>query len=477
MNKITKNYLYNLFYQVLTLVIPLLTGPYISRVLGPTGIGAYAFTNSNTQYFILFGCIGLSLYGQREIAYVQHEKETRDRIFWELVALRICTVSVSLLIFWRTLIINGAYPRMYRIMCLDILAAMFDISWFFQGIEDFRKIILRNVVIRLLSVVLIFTCVKSSEDLYIYVLCGCGTLLLGNLSMWGYLPKYVSGVPLRKLRIVKHVKPTLVLFFPQIATSLYTVFDKTMIGLLADVDEVAYYSQGQTIVKMVMALVTSLGTVMMPRIANLFKQNDFPKIKEYIGKSFDFVFFLSFPMMFGLVATSCSIVPWFFGPGYDKVIPNMMVIAPILVMVALSNVIGTQYLLPIGRQKQFTISLLAGCGTNCVMNLLLIPLFSSIGAAIATVIAETSVTVVQVAFTWKELNYRQILRDNIKCVVSAGIMFVPVFLLASKLSSTILHSCLCVAVGAVIYACLLLLMKDKHIFEAINTIQNRRKIT
>ena len=297
MNKVAKNYIYNLIYQILILIVPLITTPYVSRVLGAKGVGIFSYTNSIVQYFILFGCIGLNLYGQREIAYVQHDKEKRNKTFWELLILRIITVSISLILFFCTLATHGQYSYVFIIMSLDILASMVDISWFFQGIEDFEKIVLRNFVIKITGVILIFLFVKSSDDLRLYVLCHSGTLILGNLSMWFYLPKLVGKVALKKLEIKKHVKPTIILFLPQIATSVYTVLDKTMIGYLTGIEEeVAYYEQGQKMVKIVLAFITSLGTVMLPRVANLFKLKEMKKIKQYLSKSFRFIFFISFPI-------------------------------------------------------------------------------------------------------------------------------------------------------------------------------------
>lgn len=474
MNNVVKNYLYNLSYQILVLIVPLITTPYISRVLGAKGVGTFSYTNSVVQYFILFGCVGLNLYGQREIAYVQHNKEKRDKVFWELVILRIITVSTSLAIFYFTLASHGKYAIVFFIMCIDILSSMADISWFFQGIEDFKKIVVRNFIIKIIGVALIFLFVKSSDDLLLYIMCHSATLFLGNISMWAYIPKLVDKIIVKELEIKKHIRPTIVLFLPQIAISIYTILDKTMIGFLTgSEEEVAYYEQGQKIVKIVMTLVTSLGTVMMPRVANLFKQNEMEKVKNYLAKSFRFVFFLSFPMMFGLIAVSGNIVPWFFGSGYDKVIPNMMVIAPILVIIALSNLMGNQFLLPTGRQKEYTLSVVTGCVVNFVLNLLLIPFFLSIGAAIATVIAETSVTGVQVYFTRKDFKFGEIISSNKHYIISSLIMFVPTYLLAKILPSNIINTFICVAVGGLIYVGLLFVMKDETLFEVISKIKGR----
>lgn len=472
MNKVVKNYFYNLSYQILVLIVPLITTPYISRVLGAKGVGTFSYTNSIVQYFILFGCIGLNLYGQREIAYVQHEKKKRDKVFWELLILRIITISVALLVYFFTLVSHGEYSSIFFIMCLDILASMIDISWFFQGIEDFKKIVIRNFMVKIIGVLLIFLFVKSSNDLYLYVICQSTTLFFGNLSMWVYVPKLIGKSELKRLNVKKHIKPTMVLFLPQIATSVYTVLDKTMIGLLTGIEEeVAYYEQGQKIVKIVMTLVTSLGTVMMPRVANLYKQNQYEQVKSYLLKSFRFVFFLSFPMMFGLIAISSNLVPWFFGSGYDKVIPNMMVIAPILVIIALSNIMGTQYLLPIGRQKEYTLSVVIGCIVNFSMNLMLIPRFLSIGAAIATVIAELSVTGVQIYCIKEDFNFRQIVKENIHYIVSSFVMFFITYFLARYLSPSIMNTFLCVILGGIIYLVILIIMKDDILFEVRDLIK------
>lgn len=474
MNKVAKNYLYNLSYQILILIVPLITTPYVSRVLGAKGVGIFSYTNSIVQYFVLFGCIGLNLYGQREIAYVQHDKEKRNIVFWELLVLRIITVSISLIVFFFSLANHGQYAYVFILMTLDILASMVDVSWFFQGIEDFKKIVVRNFIIKITGVALIFLFVKSSDDLILYVLCHSATLFLGNLSMWFYLPKFVGKVSLKSVKIQRHIKPTIVLFLPQIATSIYTVLDKTMIGLLtAAEEEVAFYEQGQKIVKIVMALVTSLGTVMLPRVANLFKLHEIDKIKYYLSKSFRFVFFLSFPMMFGLMAISCNVVPWFFGAGYDKVVPNMMIIAPIISIIAMSNIMGTQYLLPTGRQKEFTISVVTGCGVNFCLNLLLIPSFLSYGAAIATIIAEFSVTAVQVYFTRNDFDFTSIVLSNFKYIFCSSIMFVPTYWLAKTFTPTILHTMICVAVGSAVYFGLLYFMKDKTLIDVIEKIKKK----
>lgn len=475
MNKIAKNYIYNLIYQLLVILVPLITTPYIARTLGAKGVGTFSYTNSIVQYFILFGCIGLNLYGQREIAYVQHDKKNRSIVFWELLILRIITISFSILVYFLTVVRIDKYFIIFIIMSLEIFASLVDISWFFQGIEYFKKIVIRNLIVKIAGVLLILLFVKNVEDLNLYVFIHSAVLLAGNLSTWIYIPKLVDRVSLRNLSLTRHIKPTLILFLPQIATSVYTVLDKTMIGFITGIEEeVAYYEQGQKIVKIVLTLITSLSTVMMPRIANLFKQNELEKISSYIYKSFRFVCLLAFPMMFGLMAISCNIVPWFFGPGYEKVVPNMIIISPIVVFISLSSILGTQYLLPLRRQKQYTLSVLIGCIVNCTLNLLLIPRFLSLGAAVATIFAEGSVTFAHIIFTRKDFDYKAVFKDNTKYFIFSLMMFVIIYPLARFLSASILNTLICVITGVSFYMMCLLFSKDEIMHDLFLKIKRVR---
>lgn len=475
MNKVIKNYLYNASYQLLLIILPIITTPYVSRVLGADGVGTYSYTNSITQYFILFGCIGLNLYGQREIAYYQNDVRKRNRTFFELFFLRAITISISLIIFYLTMVQFSKYSSIFLIQTLDIIASIFDISWFFQGIEDFKRTVLRNFLVRLLCVTLIFIFVKSPADLPLYVLCYSGTLFLGNISLWLYMPKYVNKNDINGLNIKKHIRPAVMLFLPQIATSLYTYLDKTMIGYITDnTAEVAYYEQSQTIVKTVMTVITSLGTAMMPRIANLFKTNQYEEIKKYMNASIKFVLLLAIPFTFGIMGIAKGFVPWFFGEGYEKVVPNMMVIAPVIIFIGMSTITGTQYLLPLGRQKEYTLSVIAGAMINFILNIIFISIFGSVGAAIGTLIAEFAVMGVQLYFIRKEFSLLGIFKQAIKYTLFGLIMFIVVILLSNILSVSIVSTFVEIFVGAIVYGLLLLISKDS-IFDILKAkIAERR---
>lgn len=284
---IAKNYIYNLIYQILAIIIPLITTPYLSRILGAENIGIYSFTLSITTYYILFGSLGVAMYGQREIAYVQDNIDKRSKTFYEIFIMKAITLLLSLFVFYFTFCLNGEYSIYYKILMLEIIANIVDISWYFQGIEEFKKTVLRNIIVKLISVACIFLFVKNQSDLNIYFVIYVLSTFLGNITLWFYLPQHLKKIKFRELKIKKHIKPALMLFIPQIATQIYTVLDKTMIGaIISDKSEVGYYEQTQKIIKLLLTLATSLGVVMMPRIASTYAKKDMKKVKEYMNKSF-----------------------------------------------------------------------------------------------------------------------------------------------------------------------------------------------
>lgn len=466
---VTKNYIYNLLYQILVLILPLITTPYISRVLGAENIGIYSYTISIATYFVLFGSLGIALYGQREIAYNQKNKKKYSVIFREIVILRIITMSISVLIFYFIFVNGNQYQIYYKILTLEIIGNCIDISWFFQGLEEFKKTVTRNIIIKLISVLCIFIFIKNQNDLYLYFLIYVFSTLIGNGSLWLYLPKFLGKVELKELNIFRHLKPTISLFIPQIAIQIYTLLDRTMVGaIISDKSEVGYYDQGQKIVKMLLAVITSMGTVMLPRIANTFATGDRNMVKNYMNKSFNLVFALAFPLIFGIIAVSKAFVPVFFGPGYDKVAILMSVISPIILLIGISNVTGTQYLLPTKRQKEYTISVFCGAIINFIMNICLIWNYGAIGASIGTVIAELTVTLVQIHFVKNDFDFKEIFKSAKNYLFSSLIMFIICLFIETKIKSNLVSTISQVGVGIIIYIIILLLLKDKFVIGIIN---------
>ena len=396
---IAKNYIYNLIYQMLTILLPFITTPYLSRVLGSQPIGIYGYTVSIVTYFILFGTLGISMYGQREIAYMQHDKRQRSKIFWEIIIIRTITLSISILLFFLFFGRTGEYALYYRILLIQLVANLFDISWLFQGIEEFDKTVIRNLIVKALSLILIFVVIKEPNDLWKYFVIYAGAELLGNMTLWLYIPKYVEKINIKTIELKKHLKATISLFLPQVAIQIYTVLDKTMVGMLTgDMNEVGYYEQAQKVVKAALTVIAALQLVMNSRIANAHANGDKKEVKECLEKSFNFVWFLAIPMMFGLIAVAPKFVPWFYGDGFERVTPILIVTAPILVVIGLNGVTGIQYLVQIGKQNILTLSVVIGAISNIILNLILIHFFDGVGAAIASVCAELIILLIAIDF-------------------------------------------------------------------------------
>lgn len=474
---VTKNYIYNLAYQILIIILPIITTPYISRVLGVENIGIYSYTLSISAFFILFGSLGVALYGKREIAYLQKDKKQYTIAFWEILILRIITMTISLIIFGLTFARNGEYQVYFRILILEIVANCIDISWLFQGLEEFKKTVIRNMLVKLISVVCIFVFVKTRQDLTKYFIIYVLSIFIGNGSLWFYLPRFLVKVRIKELNVKKHFKPTFNLFLPQIAVEVYTILDRTMIGLIInDKSEVGFYDQSQKIIKMLLTVITALGTVMLPRIANNFANGKKKKINKYMKKSFNMVFFLSFPMIFGIISVSAIFVPKFFGEGYEKVAILMNVISPIILFIGLSNVIGTQYLLPTKRQKEFTISVVCGAVINFIINMSLIWNYGAIGASIGTVIAEFAVTVIQIYFVRKDFNILKIIKSARNYLLASGIMFVVCLIINNIVRKPYFSMALQVAIGGIVYLTILIILEDKFVFGIIDRIRKKVKI-
>lgn len=468
---IAKNYIYNLIYQMLTIVLPLITTPYLSRVLGAENIGVYGYTLSIVTYFVLFGTLGIAMYGQREIAYVQNDMQKQSRTFWEIVITRFVTLSIASVAFYFTFCIRGEYTTYYTILLLELLANALDISWYYQGMEDFGKTVVRNIVVKSLSLVCIFVFVKTQSDLWKYMLIYVLANVLGNVTMWLYLPKMLEKISLKTLEFKKHLKPVLSLFVPQIATQVYVVLDKTMIGnITKNMAEVGFYEQAQKIVKTAMLIVTALGTVMNSRIANAFAEDKKEDVKKYLLQAFNIVWLLGIPITLGIMAISSNLVPWFYGEGYEPVINLLIATSPILLAIGLNNVTGVQYLIQTKQQKNYTISVTIGAIVNVIFNFILINLIGSVGAAISSVIAEFTILGVHFVYMRNDIKIIDVLKLSIKYLISGLIMYVIVLNISKLMTASILNTFIQIAIGGIIYFVILLILNDKFLKDIINQV-------
>ena len=472
---IKKNYVYNLSYQILMFITPLISTPYISRVLGSDGIGAVSYAESVVSYFVLFATMGISLYGQREISYVQDSVEKRSEVFWNTKILE-CTTSLAVMVIYFIFTVSQKEHAIYLLFSFNLLSVFADVTWFFQGMEEFGTIVLRNTVVRLANIAYLFLVVRRKEDILLYAF---GTAFFGFLSsasLWGYLRKYINKINTVNLHPYKDIKAVISLFIPTIAIQIYTVLDKTMIGIIThDAFENGYYEQAIKILKMILTVVTSLGTVMIPRIGYHFKNGEVEHVKMLMYRGYRFVWFLGIPLCLGIVGCAEKFVPWFFGNGYEKVIPLIQILSFLILAIGINNVTGMQYLIPTGRQKLFTFTVVIGAIINFIMNLIMIKYFQSVGAAIASVSAETVIAVVQLFLVKKELSALQIIRESCHYIEAGAVMVCILWVIGSFLPPSFGSVMLLVLIGMAVYFLVLWLLKDNFFLSNTGAVLKKIK--
>lgn len=475
---IKRNYIYNLIQQILTLLTPLITTPYISRVIGAEGIGIYSYASSIVTYFALFAALGTATYGQREISYCQDDKKRRSEVFWNNELLCIITTCISLCFYGLFCFFQKENRIVFFILSLSLLDVCLNVSWLLTGLEEFGKIVLRNIIIKVVSIGFIFTFVRTKDDLIIYVLGLTLALIISDISLWPFVLKFIDRPKVKDLKPFSEIKVVFSMFVPTIAISIYTVLDKTMIGIITkNAAENGFYEQALKISRIALTVVTSLGAVMIPRIGYLFEKHDNDLVRQYMYRSYRFVGFIGIPMGLGLLAISPNFVPWFFGKGFEGVIPLIGVLGFLLLSIGINNVTGVQYLIPTKRQNTFTKTVLIGACVNLIANICLIPSLGAIGAAVASVLAETIIAITQLWIVRKEISSLAIIKQSLKYIISGFIMFFTLLLINKYLQPSIMNTLVLISSGCFVYFSSLFILRDSFFIENTKKIISRLRKT
>lgn len=414
--------------------------------------------------------MGITTYGQREISYLQDDVIMRSSVFWNTKILEFITSIISLVFF--LIFVSFQDNRIiYFIFTFNILAVLIDVTWFFQGMEEFGKIVLRNIIVKLLGVIYIFLFVKSSADTNIYAFSMCFFPFLANISMWVYLPKYIKPIKYCRLKPFKDIKTVFSLFIPTVAIQVYTVLDKTMIGIITkDSFENGYYEQAVKISKMALMFVISLGTVMIPRIGYYHEQKQYEDVKRLMYNAYRFVWFLGIPLCFGLIMVAPGFVYWFLGEEYGKVTDLLRVLAFLILSIGINNVTGMQYLIPTKRQNIFTLTVIIGAVVNFILNSILIYYFKSMGAAVASVAAETTIAVVQIIIVRKELKPIYILKEGVNYYFAGAIMLLCLLFFSKQFAPSVISTLVLTVIGGGTYIFTLLIIKDEFLVKNLKII-------
>ena len=462
--KVIKNYLYNLSYQILTIILPIITVPYVTRIFTSEALGNYVFYNSIVSYFSLFAMLGIGVYGTKQIAAASDVSST----FWNIYAIQLISSILALSVY---VIVLFSIPQMGGIIPLivgiTLFAKMIDISWLFSGKEDFKKITIRNTVVRLIGVISIFTFVKSSDDLYLYVFLIVIFDFLGQFVMWVPAKKFIKRPSFNTKIMKKNLHPIALLFLPQVAISLYVVLDRTLLGLLGSYSDVGIYEQGQKLISILLKVVSSLGVVMLPRVANLLSERRDKEAQNMVKFSFILYNIIIFPMIFGLIAVNEVFVKLFLGKNFQDVKYVLYVIVFNIMFVGWTNILGYQVLVVRNKNKEFMLSTTIPAFVSVAVNIAVIPFFGYIGASITSVVVEILVFAIQWYYSRNIINKKLLFnKDLAKIILSSLVMFGAVMFCKMTLGfDGIVGLIIYLAVGGISYLGMLFLLKTVNIKE------------
>lgn len=425
---IKRNFIYNVLLNISSVIFPLITAPYVSRVLEPDGVGVYNFSNTYAGYFALVALLGIPTYGVREVARLHDDKDALTNIVSQLMSIAFITTLIVSIAYIITIIIIGQLTENYIIFVVAgfaIYLTPFKVNWYYQGIEEFGFITFRSLIIRTISVICLFIFVREKNDLIVYVIINAFGNVLSDI--WNYLKMINSGIkPRFTLKGLKqHFNPLLLLFASSIAISIYTVLDTIMLGFIKDYDEVGYYTNAMHMSKVIISAVTSLSIVAVPRVSYYMKNRDYNRINDLMNKSFSFVSFISFPAAIGLACISPTFIPLFFGVKFIGSTTPLMILSLLIISIGLSNLTGIQILIGMGFDKLFLYSVLVGTFSNFLLNCILIPLWGATGASVASVIAETLILIATTFFVYLRTPIRIDSWKNIFKALLGSLVFIP----------------------------------------------------
>ena len=456
--KVLKNYAYNLSYQLLVIILPIITTPYVTRIFSSDDLGTYGYFSSIVTYFILLATLGVANYGTKVIS--GHRKDI-DKNFWGIYSLQLGATIFSIFLYCVLYIfLQFMHNPVALILGLSLLSKGLDISWLFQGLEDFRKITVRNITVKLVGVIAIFLFIKSANDLHLYVFLLTIFELLGQLSMWLPAREFIGKPHFDWEYAKQHLRPIILLFLPQIAISLYVTLDRTMLGALASTKDVGIYDQALKLVNILLTLVTSLGSVMLPRVSNLLSLGDHKAINKMHEMSFLIYNLVIFPIMAGMLIVNDDFVNFFLGQDFQEARYAIAIMIFRMFFIGWTNIMGIQILIPHNKNKEFMLSTTIPAIVSVGLNLLLLPKLGYIGAAIVSVLTEVLVWLIQLFYTRSYLREVPILGSLIKIIISSGVMYgillsIKQFLNVSPMINVGLYAIL----GAIIYASLILILK------------------
>lgn len=458
-SSLKKNMLYQSSYEIMVLLLPFITSPYISRVFGAQCLGVYSYTVSIAYYFQIFSMLGIKFYGNRSIAQCQNDRAKMDKTYSEILTLHVLVSLVSFVIYLVYCYFEKEYTLYSIIQGMVVLSGLFDVSWFFFGIEQFKITVVRSAVIKLVSVVLLFLLTKTRDDFWIYVVLMAGSQLVNQIVLFVMSRKYVTFKMPKRRDVIPHLKPMLNLFVPVLALGIYKYTDKIMLGSFGLSTELGFYENAEKIVNVPLSIVFSFGTVMLPKISQMMESKEEKAVQRYMQLSIKYMVGLSMGMAAGLIGIAYVFAPVFWGEEFVKSASLITILAFSIPFSTFASIVRNQDMIPSGKDTAYGVSILLGAVINVILNYILIPSHGAIGVSVATIAAEVFVCAFQLCFSRKKFPYRQYISQTWTCLMASVIMAIAVRCLGRLLGVSIFTLVVQVLFGALLFcSCSLLLM-------------------
>lgn len=464
-----KNYLYNLLLTLANLLFPILSFPYVSRVLGPGGIGTAQFVFSFAQYFALIANFGIPVYGMKEIARYRDYKEGRSKVFSELMVIYMLT-SVCLSAFYLGAINLFPYfsadKQMFNAALLLILIGFSYVEWAYTGMEEFKSIALRSVLFKVIGLLLMFVFIKSKADYprYLYLMMFS---FLGNNILSLFLLRGKLKLTFSNLNLKQHVVPLLFIFGTTIAASMYADSDTVLLGFLSDKKTVGLYTAAVKLSKISIPIVTSMGVILMPKIAKFFAEQNMAAAQYTLDQTFRFLVFCGIPIAFGLSFLAPEFIAVFSGVQFTAATQSMQILSVLPFIIGFAHMLLFLILVPAGRNREMFVSVLGGLITSLILNFVLVPPLKQVGSAIANIASEVVVMALYFYFIKKHFTFqfRWILILN--AIISA-LIFVPIVSLLRRTDIALLYRLpLTVALCAIAYGMIQLIVFKNDFLQVV----------
>lgn len=461
MGKLISNYIYNFIYQIVVLFVPLILSPFLARNLGADNLGIYSFVYSTCSVISTVSLIGTYNYGTRQIAYVRDNPSERKNVYWEILGLRFILGLIGSIVYF-IIGLSSEYSIYFVLFSGWLFAGVFDPSWMLVGIENMKPTVMKNLAVKIITVILLFLTISSKEDLWKYSLIMGTTMFVSTVILMFQVSPYVGSICFTLKNCKKHILGSLNLFLPQVATLFYLQIDKIMIKTLhGDINQVAFYDQGEKIVTIPLTFITVLSTVMMPRIANEFANKNFNRIEELILSVGKLSLTLACPMMVGIFCIADNLIPWYLGKEFMPTALAIKIICPIIISNSMVGLSGNQYFTATNQVNILLKSYVSAAVVNVIINAILIPQKGFAGAAIATVISSYISVGVQYYYLNKQIKITGFITDLFRYLLVSLVMGACILGINQFIKNGVVETFFDIVFGGGIYLTLLFVIKDK----------------